>query len=214
MTTDATLILSQWLSPGYPLGSFAYSHGLETVIQRGTVATAAELESWLTDTLLHGSGLSDAILLRAAHASGAPDAVLAVDAIARAYAPSRERLMESLQQGQAFCTTTASIWPLEMPQLMHPVAVGHAAGLLALPVDLTTVMYLQSFAANLVSCAVRLVPLGQTEGQAVLRSLTRLCSDVAARSAERTLDDLGSFAFASDIAAMHHETLEHRIFRT
>ena len=214
MPTDPILILSQWFSPAYPLGSFAYSHGLETAIQDRRITTATHLEEWLTDVLEHGSGCADAVLLHAAHGCGGVDDVLEVDAQARAYAASAERLIESDQQGAAFARTTRAIWGLDLPDLMHPVAVGYAAGRLALPAELTATLYLQSFAANLVSCAVRLVPLGQTEGQAVLHRLTRLCPAISAQAALDGLDGLMGAAFASDIAAMRHETLTHRIFRT
>jgi urease accessory protein len=214
MPTDPVLILSQWFSPAYPLGSFAYSHGLETAIQDRCITSAAQLEAWLGDVLEHGSGRADAVLLHAAHGCENGDEVLSVNAQARAYAASAERLMESSQQGDAFARTTRDIWGLDMPDLMHPVAVGYAAGRLVLPAELTATLYLQAFAANLVSCAVRLVPLGQTEGQAVLQRLTRLCPEISAQAARDGLDGLMGAAFASDIAAMRHETLTHRIFRT
>lgn len=213
MTTDPVLILSQWFSPAYPLGSFAYSHGLETAVQDGRIGSAAQLEDWLTDVLVHGGGHTDAIFVQVAHGT-TRDEIAALDLTARAYAPCAERLMESAQQGDAFVRTTCDIWGLDIPPLMHPVAVGFAAGQLGLPRTLTATLYLQAFVGNLVSCAVRLVPLGQTEGQAVLRRLSAQCPDLTQKAGEEGLDGLMSAAFASDIAAMRHETLEHRIFRT
>lgn len=214
MTTDPLLILSQWCSPAYPLGSFAYSHGLEVAIQDGRIATAAALEGWLADILAHGTGRTDAVLLHMAHGCTDAPAALAVDAQARAFAPASERLFESVQQGEAFSRTTADIWKLTLPPLTHPVAMGYAAGQLGLPALLTATLYLQAFTANLVSCAVRLVPLGQTEGQAVLYRLTPLCGQIARIASEEGPEGLMNAAFASDIAAMHHETLTHRTFRT
>ncbi|WP_299560730.1 urease accessory UreF family protein [uncultured Sulfitobacter sp.] len=215
MENDAVLLtLGQWFSPSYPLGSFAYSHGLETVIQRGGISTAAQLEVWLRDLLVHGSGQADAILLRAAHACRDRDAVTLIDAVARAYAPSAERLFESTAQGTAFARTTRTIWKIDIPDLTHPVAAGYASGQLGIPADLTVLFYLQAFASNLVSCAVRLVPLGQTEGQAVLHALGAACHAVADATRGVPPDALFSSCFAAEIAAMHHETLEHRIFRT
>lgn len=214
MPTDPVLILSQWFSPGYPLGSFAYSHGLELAIQDGRITCAATLEAWLEDLMHHGAGHTDAIFVHAAHGCAQLADVAELDAQARAFAPGAERLMESVQQGSAFARTTRDIWGIDVPDLMHPVAVGHAARLLDLPAGLTATLYLQAFVANLVSCAVRLVPLGQTEGQAVLQRLSALCPQIAARAGEEGPEGLMSAAFASDIAAMRHETLNHRIFRT
>jgi len=214
MRIDQVTTLNQWFSPGYPLGSFAYSHGLETAIQDRRITTAAQLEEWLRDLLAHGTGRSDAILLQTAYKCTDDAAALALDVTARAFAPTAERLMESVQQGDAFCRTTSVIWAIDLPPLTHPVAVGYAAGRLALPASLTATLYLQAFAANLVSCAVRLVPLGQTEGQVVLQRLSGFCADTAAATAQDGPDDMASTTFAADIAAMRHETLEHRIFRT
>ncbi|WP_152466222.1 urease accessory protein UreF [Sulfitobacter sp. THAF37] len=215
MTTDSDLLtLAQWFSPSYPLGSFAYSHGLEMAIATGRIDSAESLQAWLEDVLAHGTGRNDCILICAAHACEDLDAVAAVDAEARAFASSAERLAETQVQGGAFARTTAAIWGGTLPQLTHPVAVGYAAGRMSLPLELTAQMYLQAFASNLVSAAVRLVPLGQTEGQVCLAALAPVVEQVVAKSRGQNLDDLASSAFLSDVAAMRHETLEHRIFRS
>lgn len=213
MTTDPALILAQWMSPAYPLGSFAYSHGMETEISAARLHDAETVEDWIAAVLRHGAGHSDAVLLRAAHA-GPVEYLGTIDAIARAYAGSAERLEETVQQGTAFASTTSAVWGIEVPPLTHPVAVGCAAGQLGLPVGLTATMYLQAFAANLVSCAVRAVPLGQTVGQRMAAALTKVAAAVAARTEGVPIDDLGACCFAADIAGMRHETLEPRIFRT
>ncbi|MBU2993030.1 urease accessory protein UreF [Octadecabacter sp. 1_MG-2023] len=215
MTTNRdVLTLTQWLSPSFPLGSFAYSHGLETAIANGTLATATDLQDWLTDLLAHGSGRNDCILLRAGYDCG-DDGLADVNATALAFAASSERIQETLLQGAAFCQTTAAIWgDNTLPELALPVAVGMAAARQGIDQTLTASMYLQAFCSNLVSASVRAVPLGQTEGQAVLAALSPLCIEIAEDTANATLDDLQSTAFLSDIAAMQHETLQPRIFRS
>jgi urease accessory protein len=213
MTTEI-LLLAQWLSPSYPVGAFAYSHGLETEIQAGRIASAADLHHWLADVLEFGSGHSDCILLRAAYACDSLAALQTVDATARAFSPCAERLRETLLQGDAFGKTTAAIWQTDLPDLTYPVAVGATAQRMGLDVRLTAMLFLQAFASTLVSVAVRLVPLGQTEGQKVLAALTPLCQSIAEQTNGATLDALQSTAFLSDIAAMNHETLTHRIFRS
>ena len=207
------LTLAQWLSPAYPVGAFAYSHGLETAIRDGWVSDAASLEGWLTDVLEEGSGRVDVILLAAAHRA-TPDEIAELDAIARAFSASAERIRESQRQGAAFAATTRAVWGLDLPDLVYPVAVGRAAALAGLPLTETAALYLQAFASNLVSAAVRLVPLGQTEGQTVLARLSETCTYLAGASADQTPDDLWSNAFASDIAAMNHETMEPRLFQS
>lgn len=211
---DPALTLAQWLSPAYPLGAFAYSHGLETLVARGLVQDADTLRGWLADLLEHGSGRSDAILIRAGHAAPDPASLDRLDATARAIQPSAERLAETRALGVAFVRTTRAIWPGTLPELTFPVALGWAARNAGLPVDLTVAMALQSFASGLVSAAVRLVPLGQTDGQAVLAALSPLCQRIAEDTRGLTPDDLGTAALAWDIASMQHETLQPRLFQS
>jgi urease accessory protein len=92
--------------------------------------------------------------------------------------------------------------------------VGHAANVQNLPLALTAQMYLQAFMSNLVICATRLVPLGQTDGQRLIRDLTPLCQRIATDAMGAKLDALSSTAFLSDIASMKHETQYSRMFRT
>ncbi|MDR6266670.1 urease accessory UreF family protein [Roseobacter sp. N2S] len=215
MTTDLSILtLSQWLSPAYPVGAFAYSHGLETAIQYGTIQTAADVQDWLRDLLAFGSGRNDCILFHAAYACETDHAAIAVDAVARANVPAAERLRETALQGAAFCKTTSAISGPPLPELTYPVAVGYGAKRLDIPAPLAAAMYLQAFTSTLISAAVRLVPLGQTEGQAVLSALSPLCHQIANDTDNTPLDNLQSSCFLSDIAAMTHETLDHRIFRS
>ena len=212
MPTEAdVLTLGQWLSPSYPVGAFAYSHGLEAAVADGHVRDADDLRGWLADVLDCGTGRSDAILLGAAWRAGPTDWE-GIDATARAFAASRERLVEADRQGRAFARTTNAVWGLDVPALTLPVAVGAAAGLRGLPVTLTAAMYLQAFTGNLVQAAQRLAPVGQTEGQSVLAGLMPLCQAVAGEAVAAPLEALASAAFLSDIAAMRHETMETRIF--
>lgn len=214
MSTDPLLTLMQWLSPAYPVGAFSYSHGLEAMVQDGTVHDTASFRDWLTDVLSHGAGRNDVILLAAAWHSKDPETLREIDDLARALAPSAERLLETEQQGTAFATTTAAVFSHDLPALAYPVAVGRAAALENLPLADTARLFLHAFAANLTSAAIRLVPLGQTEGQQVLHTLTPLCRDIANTAITQTLDDIGSASFATDIASMTHETQYSRLFRS
>lgn len=209
--SDPLITLAQWLSPSFPVGAFAYSHGLEQAIAEGDVTSAATLEGWLRDIVEFGGGQSDVTLLAAAYAAAQPENV---DAEARAFAASRERLQEADLQGAAFCDTVNAVWGLALPRLTYPVAVGAAARGCDLPLAATARLYLHAMVGNLVSAAVRLVPLGQTEGQKVLTALTPVIETAADRAATVPLDEITACAFAADVAAMRHETLQPRIFRT
>ncbi|PHP27077.1 urease accessory protein UreF [Limimaricola cinnabarinus] len=213
MLTDLqALTLARWLSPGYPVGAFAYSHGLERAIADGWVRDRDSLEDWLRDTLEHGTGFNDALLFAAAHA--APDQAHAIDATARAITASHERLIETARQGAAFARTESQVSDASGAHLAYPVALGVAAARHGLPLRPALAMYLQAFAANLVSAAQRLMPLGQTEGQRLQAALAPLCAGIAETAARSSLDDLSSTTFLGDIAAMRHETQQPRIFAT
>lgn len=206
--------LTQWLSPSYPVGSFSYSHGLEWAIFEGEITDAAALKTWLRDILSHGAGRNDAILLAHAYRADSPAALATVAELAIALNPSAERLLETQSQGAAFAKTTRTVWPADLPDMPYPVAVGAAARQHDLPLDDTIALYLHSFAANLVSAAVRFVPLGQTEGQAVLSALFETIGKITSEAQMATLNDLGGCAFRADMASMKHETLTTRIFRS
>ena len=210
MTTDSTLTLAQWFSPSFPIGAFAYSHGVEQAIAEGQITDAATLSDWVRAVLCHGSGHNDAVFLAAAFHGDAQQ----VDAYARAFAASKERVMEADLQGAAFGKITAALTGHDAPSLIYPVAVGRAAHHCQLPLELTISMYLQAFVSSMVSVGIRLIPIGQTDGHRIISALSLVCTDIATKTQSGDLADLTSTAFLSDIAAMRHETLTSRIFRT
>jgi urease accessory protein len=209
----ALLRLLIWLSPSFPTGGFAYSHGIEWAVEAGDIADGDSLRDWLADILVHGAGRSDAILLRHAGRPGADLRVLAE--FAAAMAPARERRAETLSQGTAFARAAAgwSCPPLPNP-VPYPIAVGALAGAHCIDRDAVVAAYLQAFAANLISAAVRLVPLGQSTGLTVLARLEPIIHCVTADTRAATLDDIGGATLRSDIAAMCHETQYTRLFRS
>jgi urease accessory protein len=217
MTDAAGLMrLLTWLSPAFPTGAFAYSHGLEWAIETNDIRDGATLLDWLSGVIGHGTGRTDTILLRHAHRSANdPDALRDISARARATASSRERYEESLAQGRAFLRAATGWGVPDLPDATpYAVAVGAMAGLHRIAEDVTATAYLQTFTANLISAAVRLVPLGQTTGLETLAALEPIVLSTAAAAKDATLDDLGGCAFRSDLAAMRHETQYTRLFRS
>lgn len=213
--TDLDLLtLAQWLSPAYPVGAFAYSHGLERLVHSGAVHDAASLRDWLRDVLEHGAGWSDALFLIAAWQAESRAAVTDIDDMARAFAGPAERRCETTQQGAAFCSVTAAVWDVALNDLTYPVAIGCAARHARLPLEPTVRMYLHAFISNLASAAQRLMPMGQTAAQGVIRDMAQLCTHQARSALDADPSDLSGIAFLSEIAAMQHETQQPRIFRT
>ena len=234
--TDDLLTLQVWLSPAFSVGGFTYSHGLEWAIEAGDVISAATLEAWLADVLVHGAGRTDAIFLAQAHAAttaGDLERLTQVIELAAAFQPSKERRLEATAQGAAFVRAVADTWddgsfaalaealaprfpaPLfAAVPWTHAVAVGVAAGVAGIAIEATLPAYLQAFAANVVSAGVRAVPLGQSDGLRVLRRLSPVVRRIAEGAAAASLDDVGGAAILADIASMRHETQYTRLFRS
>jgi urease accessory protein len=215
-----------WLSPSFPVGAFAYSSGIEWAVEAGDISDAATLRDWLASMIVDGSGFCDALFAAQAHrcASQGEDETLAeLCELATAFVPSRERRLETTAQGRAFVEIAQATWPcaalhrllaLDPDAIAYPVAVGtvcagHGVSMLA-----TLQAFLHALTSNWISAGVRLVPLGQTDGQRVLASLESVIHDTAERAAQASLDDLGSATFRADIGSMRHESQYTRLFRS
>ncbi|MEM6887892.1 MAG: urease accessory UreF family protein [Pseudomonadota bacterium] len=209
MSTDL-LTLMQWMSPGFPVGAFAYSHGLEAMIDQGAVASTDDLRLWLEDVLISGGCQADLTLLARAYRGGD---LADLDDEARAFAASAERLTETLDQGAAFARTVDAVWHTDVDRRAYPVAVGRAAAHVGLALQPTAEAYAHAFLSNLIFAAQRLMPLGQTDAQHLLNTLNPLVV-AAAQGATDDPGPLYSNCIAADIAAMRHETQYSKVFRT
>jgi urease accessory protein len=215
-----------WLSPAYPVGAFSYSSGLEWAVEAGDISDAITLERWLEVMIRDGSGFCDSVLFVHAHraaTAGDDAALLTVAEFAAAFASSRERFLETTAQGRAFFEATCAAWPCAALHrlaaawdgpLAYPVAVGVASAGHGIAVEPAVAAYLQAVAANLVSAGMRLVPLGQTDGQRVIARIEPLIAAAAGRALACPLDEIGGAAFRAEIAGMRHETQYTRLFRS
>jgi urease accessory protein len=220
------LPLAVWFSPMFPVGAFAYSHGLEWAHEAGDISDADDLRDWLTTLAQRGALHNDAILLGEAYG-----AVLQEDArrlaqindLALAMAAGRERRLETATQGNAFLLAIRKSWPCATLDLLdeaseddvaYPIAVAVAAAGHDLPLEATLDMFCLGFVSNLVSATIRLGIIGQTDGQRVLAALIPIIRETARECAGKDLDDLGGSAFRSDLASLRHETQYTRLFRS
>jgi urease accessory protein len=224
--SEHQLRLLAWFSPSYPVGAFAYSHGLEWAQEAGQIVDADGLRAWLTDLVEHGAGRQDSILLAASWRAVMEDdwaALASVAELALAMASSSERRMETVTQGNAFILASraahdcaafdafAAAWDEDVP---YPVAVAVAGAGHRVPLEELLPAFGLGFVANLVSAAVRLGILGQTDGQKVLAALMPAVAALARAARHSGLDDLGACAFRSDVASLRHETQYSRLFRS
>jgi urease accessory protein len=220
------LPLLAWLSPAYPVGAYAYSHGLEWAADIGAVADEGALAEWLEDVLTHGAGRNDAILIAAAYRAalaGHYAALIEVNDFALALAPSQELRLETSQQGRSFLDTTLAAWPTALlseaalnleDEVAYPVAVGLAAGAHGLPLPPTLEAFLLAFMQNLTSSALRLMAIGQTGGARVLAGLAPAIVALARMVPNLTVDDIGSATFRAELGSFLHETQYARLFRS
>jgi urease accessory protein len=222
MTTEAHAMttLFAWFSPAFPVGAFAFSHGLETAAAEGLVVGEAGLLRWIEAILTAGGAWTDCVLFAAAYrAAGAQmwTSLMQVGALAYALAPSGERLRETLAQGDAFARAVAQGWPGLLPTTLspvaaYPVAAGAAVAAIGAPLPDALAAYLNGFAGNSIAVGIRLGLCGQSGGVRILSTLGDAIARTAQRAAISNLDDLGGCAFNADIASMRHETLQPRIF--
>jgi urease accessory protein len=220
------ILLTIWLSPAFPVGAFAYSHGLEWAVEAGDVGDESTLTAWLRDLVEHGGARGDAIILAECwRAMRAKDfaALAAANDLALALSPSAERKLETAQQGRSFIDAIKAAWSAPAieaasaqltDEIAYPVAIAIACAAHEIPLARACEGFALGFAANLVSAGVRLGIIGQTQGQRVLAALTPALTALGAFAANSTLEDLGSASFRSDIASMKHETQYSRIFRS
>ena len=231
MTKSGRLSLPQllrlltWASPAFPTGAFSYSHGLEFAVEEGMVTSAAQLQDWVGWIVRHGALHADAVFLahtyRAVEA-GDDAALDDVAALAAAMRGTAETALESAQQGGSFLATADAVWP--HPRLSAfvrrndakpalPVAVALLA-VGALPLAETLAAYLHAAGANLVSAGVRLIPLGQTDGQRCIAALESSIAEAVGRAGSTALEDLATAAPMVDWTSMRHETQYTRLFRS
>ena len=218
--------LMTWLSPSFPVGAFSYSSGIEWAVEAGDITDAASLRQWLTSMLTDGGGICDSIFLAHAYrAALSGDSALLADVVqlASAFAPSRERHLETTAQGRAFIEIARAAWHNALldrlitsckAAIVYPVAVGLVSAAHAIPLAPTLHAFLHAVTSNWISAGARLVPLGQTDSQRVLAQLEPAVAATAKRALSASLDDLGSATFRADLASMRHETQYTRLFRS
>ena len=193
-------------------------------MEAGDIKDAETLKAWLGVMLADGGGFCDAVLFVHAHrAVGDDKALRAVAELAAAFAPSKERHLETTAQGNAFVEAARAAWPAPALDRLkdiwdgpvaYPVAVAVAAAGHGIALTPALAAFLQAVAANWVSAGVRLIPLGQTDGQRVLAALEPTVATTAQHALKTALDDIGSSAFRADLAGARHETQYTRLFRS
>jgi urease accessory protein len=223
------LRLQSWLSPAFPMGSYSYSHGIEWAVEAGHIRDRKSLVDWLEADLCDGSGRNEAIFFSEAWRCTVEDdrpRLFEVAELAAAFRGTSEFALESSQQAAACLVTLRQVWPdlvvdwlsevLRERQVQPALAVvlGVRSARQGIPASLALPTFLQSYVANLVTAGVRLIPLGQTDGQFAIAQLEESVMATGAQAEATTIDDIGSAAFMVDLASAAHETQYTRLFRS
>ncbi len=226
LSQDALYRLMIWLSPAYPVGAFSYSSGIEWAVEAGDIDDADALSQWLQSMLTDGAGNNDGIFFAQSHRAvlaGDDAALLGIVELAAAFAPTRERHSETTALGRAFFEVTQAAWAcaalarlqeLWPGPLAYPVAVAAACAGHAVPLEPALHAFLTAVTSNWISSGLRLIPLGHTDGQRLLRSLEPVVATTVQRALAAELEDLGSATFRADLASALHETQYTRLFRS
>lgn len=226
-TGKQILALLQFADSFFPTGGFSQSYGLETYVQHKLVNGGDSLRRFMATYIDHVLGYEDGLAVslgwKAATAEDYP-ALLQIDRILSATKLARESRMASIKTGCRMLRTVCAL--LDEPVLCeylklvetslcsghHAVVFGIVGSRAGLSLEQTLLGYLYNAIAVMVNNGVRLIPLGQQEGQRILWDLAPSLYRLAAEIPERTLDDLGSTAPALEIRAMYHERLYTRLF--
>lgn len=231
MAEAALYDLLTWMSPSWPIGSFAHSGGLEWAVEVGHVKCRQSCAEWITDILTHGPLHNDAVIfVHAWRAAQAADRVRLADiaVLALANQTGLERSIEATAQGSAFrriAVATGGREPfarlldgIDDEELPYPVAAAAQCACNGVPLAPSLTAFLHAAVANLVSAAQRLVPLGQTDGQNLLRELRPAVFALAQNAAGLPDDDpftqFGGCTLLAELGCMAHETQYTRLFRT
>ena len=227
LTDQALLRLLQLTDTAFPTGAFAHSFGLETYVARRLVDTAAALETFIANTLLHAVAPSDGVACIATARAGTDweGVVQGLDCRLTAMKAVTEFREASRMLGTRFLRTATQLFSL--PRASRYLAaidakqlhghMGLAYGLvchdLELPLQHALAAWFRHYCASMVSAGVRLIPLGQTEGQALLARLGTTMLDAVERTLARDIDDMTSFAPGQELAGIaHRDVLTTRLY--
>ena len=225
MDATARLRLFQLVSPALPVGAFSYSEGLELLVHQGLLADGAALEAWLEAELQRGAVAIEAAALAPLleawrlwrQGDADASAVESLDGWLLAQREAPELRAQQRQMGQSLLQLLADLgWPLPGPAglLAWPAAFAWAALCLEIESPALEEAYLYGWVANQISAAVRLVPLGPTQGQRLQLCLAPRLAALAARLADVEPQQLWSGGVGAGLAQLQHGELYSRLFRS
>ena len=236
LNSKSLLTLLQLVDSFFPMGAFAHSFGLETYVQQNLVTNRAAFEEQLKAALHYGIRNTDAIAVALAHkaaqialenrssASASIKQVIDLDTRLTALKLPRESRAGSIQIGKQFLRNARRLFTDETLDAYekrirsgecaghHAIAYGLTTAAASIELPLALLGYLHAYVIGQVSAAVRLIPLGATEGQLIIQAIQPDLLEIAAFAHAAQREDFGSFTPGLDIRSMQHERLYSRLF--
>ncbi len=208
-TKDPHQILQVWFSSSFPIGSYAYSHGLEALIDDKKIKNNNDVKEFLDALLFYGTLRNDYIFIKSIYKGDE------INQLILASASSKERQIEMIDMGNSFRKIMKDSWELSLPENTSFIYCLAKAGLhFNIKFDDLIKFYLQSFISNLINVCVKHIPMSQKDGQSLNVIFINQIQEFLSHSDKLTLKDIGSSFFIGDIFAIKHEYLDSRIYLT
>ena len=206
---DPHQILQVWFSSSFPIGSYAYSHGLEALIDDKKIKNNNDVKEFLDALLFYGTLRNDYIFMKSIYKGEE------INELILASASSKERQIEMIDMGNSFRKIMKDSWELSLPENTSFIYCLAKAGLhFNIKFDHLIKFYLQSFISNLINVCVKHIPMSQKDGQSLNVNFINKIQDFLTHAEKLTLRDVGSTFFIGDIFAIKHENLDSRIYLT
>ena len=206
---DPHQILQVWFSSSFPIGSYAYSHGLEALIDDKKIKNNNDVKEFLDALLFYGTLRNDYIFIKSIYKGDE------INQLILASASSKERQTEMIDMGNSFRKIMKDSWELSLPENTSFIYCLAKAGLhFNIKFDDLIKFYLQSFISNLINVCVKHIPMSQKDGQSLNVIFLNQIQDFLNQSDKLTIKDIGTTFFIGDIYAIKHENLDSRIYLT
>ena len=206
---DPHQILQIWFSSSFPIGSYAYSHGLEALIDNKKIKNKDDVKEFLDALLFYGTLRNDYIFMKSIYKGEE------INDLVLASASSKERQIEMIDMGNSFRKIMRDSWELSLPENTSFIYCLAKAGLhFDIKFDDLIKFYLQSFISNLINVCVKHIPMSQKDGQSLNVIFINQIQEFLTHSDKLTLKDIGTTFFIGDIFAIKHENLDSRIYLT
>ena len=206
---DPHQILQVWFSSSFPIGSYAYSHGLEALIDDKKIKNKDDVKEFLDALLFYGTLRNDYIFMKSIYKGEK------INELILASASSKERQIEMIDMGNSFRKIMKDSWELSLPENTSFIYCLAKAGLhFNIKFDDLIKFYLQSFISNLINVCVKHIPMSQKDGQSLNVIFINQIQEFLTHSDKLTLKEIGTTFFIGDIFAIKHENLDSRIYLT